>query len=63
MDWTNEYINIGVILSYNIVKGDTLSDEERKAYIGLAFRLTANDFNFLSDIFTKVEFIQSLQLN
>lgn len=50
---TNEYANIGADTIYNIVKGDTLSDEEKKAYIGLAFRLTANDLNFLSDIFTK----------
>ena len=30
-----------------------LSDEEKKAYIGLAFRLTSNDLNFLSDLLTK----------
>ena len=50
---TNEYANIGADTIYNIVKRDFLSDEEKKAYIGLAFRLTANDLNFLSDILTK----------
>ena len=50
---TNEYANIGADTIYNIVKGDFLSDEEKKAYIGLAFRLTSNDLNFLSDILTK----------
>ena len=34
---TNEYANIGADTIYNIVKGDFLSDEEKKAYIGLAF--------------------------
>jgi len=50
---TNEYANIGADTIYNIVKGDFLSDEEKKAYIGLAFRLTSNDLNFLSDFLTK----------
>jgi len=50
---TNEYANIGADTIYNIVKGDFLSDEEKKAYIGLAFRLTSNDLNFLSDLLTK----------
>lgn len=50
---TSEYANIGAETIYNIVKGDFLSTEEKKAYIGLAFRLTANDLNFISDILTK----------
>ena len=50
---TSEYANIGAETIYNIVKGDFLSEAEKKAYIGLAFRLTSNDLNFLSDILTK----------
>ena len=50
---TNEYANIGADTIYNIVKGDILSDAEKKAYIGLAFRLTSNDLNFISDFMTK----------
>ncbi|ALQ36942.1 serine/threonine protein kinase [Fusobacterium hwasookii] len=50
---TNEYANIGADTIYNIVKGDILSDAEKKAYIGLAFRLTSNDLNFISDFITK----------
>ena len=50
---TNEYANIGADTIYNIVKGDILSDAEKKAYIGLAFRLTSNDLNFISDVITK----------
>ena len=50
---TNEYTNIGADTIYNIVKGDILSDAEKKAYIGLAFRLTSNDLNFISDFITK----------
>ena len=49
----DEYANIGADTIYNIVKGDFLSEAEKKAYIGLAFRLTSNDLNFLSDILTK----------
>jgi len=50
---TNEYANIGADTIYNIVKGDILSEAEKKAYIGLAFRLTSNDLNFISDFMTK----------
>ncbi|EUB42013.1 serine/threonine protein kinase [Fusobacterium sp. CM1] len=50
---TNEYANIGADTIYNIVKGDILSDAEKKAYIGLAFRLTSTDLNFISDFMTR----------
>ena len=50
---TSEYANIGADTIYNIVKGDILSDAEKKAYIGLAFRLTSTDLNFISDFITK----------
>jgi len=50
---TSEYANIGADTIYNIVKGDILSDAEKEAYIGLAFRLTSNDLNFISDFMTK----------
>ena len=50
---TSEYANIGADTIYNIVKGDILSDAERKAYIGLAFRLTSTDLNFISDFMTR----------
>lgn len=50
---TNEYANIGADTIYNIVKNDILSNAEKKAYIGLAFRLASNDLNFISDFITK----------
>ena len=50
---TSEYANIGADTIYNIVKGDILSDTEKKAYIGLAFRLTSTDLNFISDFMTR----------
>ena len=50
---TSEYANIGADTIYNIVKGDILSNAEKKAYIGLAFRLTSTDLNFISDFITK----------
>ena len=50
---TNEYANIGAETIYEIIKGDILSEAEKKAYIGLAFRLTSNDLNFISDFITK----------
>ena len=50
---TSEYANIGADTIYNIVKGDILSDAEKKAHIGLAFRLTSTDLNFISDFLTK----------
>ena len=50
---TSEYANIGADTIYEIVKGDILSDAEKKAYIGLAFRLTSNDLNFISDFMNK----------
>ena len=50
---TNEYANIGADTIYNIVKGGILSDSEKKAYIGLAFRLASTDLNFISDFITK----------
>ena len=50
---TNEYANIGADTIYNIVKGDILSDAEKEAYIGLAFRLASTDLNFISDFMTR----------
>ncbi|WP_336182504.1 serine/threonine protein kinase [Fusobacterium polymorphum] len=50
---TSEYANIGADTVYNIVKGDILSDAEKKAYIGLAFRLASTDLNFISDFITR----------
>ena len=50
---TSEYANIGADTIYNIVKGDILSDAEKEAYIGLAFRLASTDLNFISDFITK----------
>ena len=50
---TSEYANIGADTIYNIIKGDILSDAEKKAYIGLAFRLASTDLNFISDFITK----------
>ena len=50
---TSEYANIGADTIYNIVKGDILSDAEKKAYIGLAFRLASTDLNFISDFITR----------
>ena len=50
---TSEYANIGADTIYVIVKVDILSDAEKKAYIGLAFRLTSTDLNFISDFITK----------
>ena len=50
---TSEYANIGADTIYNIVKGDILSDAEKRAYIGLAFRLASTDLNFISDFMTR----------
>ena len=50
---TSEYANIGADTIYEIVKGDIWSETEKKAYIGLAFRLTSTDLNFISDFITK----------
>ena len=50
---TSEYANIGADTIYEIVKGDILSETEKKAYIGLAFRLASTDLNFISDFITK----------
>ena len=50
---TNEDAKIGADTIYNIVKGNILSDAEKKAYIGLAFRLASNDLNFISDFISK----------
>ena len=50
---TSEYANIGADTIYNIVKGDILSDAEKEAYIGLAFRLASTDLNFISDFMTR----------
>ena len=50
---TSEYANIGADTIYEIVKGDILSEAEKKAYIGLAFRLTSTDLNFISDFMTR----------
>ena len=50
---TSEYANIGADTIYNIVKGGILSDAEKEAYIGLAFRLASTDLNFISDFMTR----------
>ena len=50
---TSEYANIGADTIYEIVKGDILSEAEKKAYIGLAFRLASTDLNFISDFMTR----------
>ena len=50
---TSEYANIGADTIYEIVKGDILSETEKKAYIGLAFRLASTDLNFISDFMTR----------
>jgi len=51
MQGENNKLNSDAI--YEIVKGDFLSTDEKKAFIGLAFRLSSIDLNFISDIFTK----------
>ena len=51
MQGENNKLNSDAI--YEIVKGDFLSTDEKKAFIGLAFRLSSIDLNFISDVFTK----------
>lgn len=49
----NEYTNIDAETIFSIVKGDFLSEAEKKAFIGLAFRIASVDLNFISDVFSK----------
>ncbi len=49
----NEYTNIDSETIYKMVSGDFLSEAEKKAFIGLAFRITSVDLNFISDVITK----------
>lgn len=49
----NEYSNINAETIFSLVGGEFLSEAEKKAFIGLAFRLTSVDLNFISDIATK----------
>ena len=51
----NEYSTMDSATIYDIVKGDFLSDEYKKAFIGLAFRITSVDLNFTSDVLNKTE--------
>lgn len=49
----NEYTKMDAETIFSVVKGDFLSDDEKKGFIGLAFRITSMDLNFISDIMTK----------
>lgn len=49
----NEYSNIDAETIFSLVGGEFLTETEKKAFIGLAFRLTSVDLNFISDIATK----------
>lgn len=49
----NEYTNIDSETIYKLVSSDFLSVAEKKAFIGLAFRITSVDLNFISDVMTK----------
>lgn len=49
----NEYTNIDSETIYKMVSGDFLTEAEKKAFIGLAFRITSVDLNFISDVITK----------
>lgn len=51
----NEYSTMNSATIYDIVKGDFLSDEYKKAFIGLAFRINSVDLNFTSDVLNKME--------
>ena len=51
----NEYSTMDSATIYDIVKGDFLSDEYKKAFIGLAFRINSVDLNFTSDVLNKME--------
>lgn len=49
----NEYTTMNEETIFSIVKGDFLSEAEKKAFIGLAFRINSVDLNFISDVFSK----------
>ncbi|WP_022820026.1 serine protein kinase PrkA [Fusobacterium russii] len=49
----NEYTNIDSETIFTLISGDFLTEQEKKAFIGLAFRITSVDLNFISDIMTK----------
>lgn len=49
----NEYSSINSETIYTMVGSDFLTKDEKKAFIGLAFRITAVDLNFISDVMTK----------
>ncbi len=49
----NEYKDINIDTIFSIVNGKILSDEEKRNLIGLAFRVTSMDLNFISDVMTK----------
>lgn len=49
----NDYSSMNSETIYTLIQGDFLTLEEKKAYIGLAFRLTSIDLNFISDVLTK----------
>lgn len=49
----NEYSSINSETIYTMVGSDFLTKDEKKAFIGLAFRITAVDLNFISDVMTR----------
>ncbi|MDO4689970.1 MAG: serine/threonine protein kinase [Fusobacterium sp.] len=49
----NEYTNIDSETIFSLISGDFLTEAEKKAFIGLAFRITSVDLNFISDVITK----------
>lgn len=49
----NEYSSIDSETIYKMVGSDFLTEKEKKAFIGLAFRITSVDLNFISDVMTK----------
>lgn len=49
----NEYSSINSETIYKMVGSDFLTEKEKKAFIGLAFRITSVDLNFISDVMTK----------
>lgn len=49
----NEYSSIDSETIYKMVSSDFLTEKEKKAFIGLAFRITSVDLNFISDVMTK----------
>lgn len=48
----DEYNGVGIETIFSAIKNNNLSEEEKKAFIGLAFRMIAVDLNFISDIFS-----------